>query len=104
MIFNIVVYVVVYVVMEEVCIPQEAQHRMGWAAGERNIVFYMDYGRIAGWDHEWVQDTLMVTVAMFRQMGLEKNLKKTKAMVCTPGFIWGKWGELAYKRKMTGGR
>ena len=52
MIFNIVVYVVVYVVMEEVCIPQEAQHRMGWAAGERNLVFYVDNRSIAGRYHE----------------------------------------------------
>ena len=30
------------------------------------------------------------------------NLDKTKAMVCTPRFIWGKWGELAYKICATG--
>ena len=35
-------------------------------------------------------------------MGLEMNLEKTKAMVCTPGFIWGNWGELAYKGHATG--
>ena len=35
MIFNIVVYVVVYVVMEEVCIPQEAQH-----GGEKYCILY----------------------------------------------------------------
>ena len=29
------------------------------------------------------------------------NLGKTKAMVCTPGFIWGEWGELAYKGQST---
>ena len=23
-------------------------------------------------------------------------------MVCIPGFIWGKWGELAYKWMVTG--
>ena len=23
-------------------------------------------------------------------------------MVCTPRFIWGKWGELAYKMRATG--
>ena len=28
--------------------------------------------------------------------------RKTKLMVCTPGFIWGKWGELAYKQRATG--
>ena len=35
-------------------------------------------------------------------MGLETNLYKTKAMVCTPGFIWGKVGGVAYKRGATG--
>ena len=49
----------------------------------------MEDGRIAGRDHEWVQNALTVTVAMFRRMGLETNLEKTKLMVCTPGFIWG---------------
>ena len=28
--------------------------------------------------------------------------RKTKAMVCTPEFIWGKWEEWAYKRQTTG--
>ena len=35
-------------------------------------------------------------------MGLGANLEKTKAMVCTPRFIWGKWGETVYKRQATG--
>ena len=39
---------------------------------------------------------------MFRRMGLEDNLEKTKAMVCTPRFIWGKLEETAYKRRDTG--
>ena len=43
-----------------------------------------------------------MTVAMFMRMELETNLRKTKAMVCTPGFIWGKWRELANKRRVTG--
>ena len=45
---------------------------------------------------------MTATLALFRRMGLETNLDKTKAMVCTPGFIWGKWGELAYKWWATG--
>ena len=53
-----------------------------------------------GRDHEWVHGALAVTVAMFCRMGLEDNLEKTKAMVCKPGFIWGKWGETAYKRNV----
>ena len=39
---------------------------------------------------------------MFRWVGLEKNLDKTKALVCTPGYIWGEWIESAYKRRAIG--
>ena len=86
-IFNIVVDAVVQKVLEEVCIPQEVQRGMVWEAGARNLVFNVDNGRIAGRDHEWVQDNLTVRLAMFRWMGLETNLEKTKEMVCTLGFI-----------------
>ena len=48
MIFNIVVDEVVRAVLELVCGPHEAWHGMGWVAGERNLVFYADDGRIAG--------------------------------------------------------
>ena len=65
MIFNIVLDAVVREVLEEVCSPQDSQHGMVWAAGERNLVFYAYDGRIAGRDHEWVQDALTVTVAIF---------------------------------------
>ena len=75
---------------------------MGWVAGERNLFFYADDVRIAGRYHEWVQDALTVTVAMFRQIGLETNLKKNKVMVCIPRFIWGMWRGLAYTRRATG--
>ena len=43
----------------------------------------------------------MVTVAMFRSMGLDSNLNKTKALVCTPGFIWEKWWKTAYNQQAT---
>ena len=51
-----------------------AQHGMG--GGGEKLVFYADDRRIAGWDHEWVQDALTVTVAMLGRMGLETNLEK----------------------------
>ena len=76
MIFSIVVDAVVWDVHDEVCSPQESQHGMVWAEGERNFVFYTDDRRIVGWDHEWVQDALTVTVAMLGRMGLETNLEK----------------------------
>ena len=30
---------------------------------------------------------MKVMVEIFHRMGLETNLKKTKSMVCTPGFV-----------------
>ena len=86
-------------VLDEVCGTQEAQHGSGWAAGERNVIFYADDGRIAGRYHKWVHDALSAIVAIFCRMGLKKTLKKTKTMVCMSCFIWGKWGS---KRKIGG--
>ena len=87
MTFNIMVDAVARSMLEAVCGPQEAWHGMGWAAGERNLIFYTDNGRIGGRYHTWVQDALAVSVVMFQQMGMETNLDKTKALVCTPGYI-----------------
>ena len=74
-------------VLKLVCSPPEAHHGMRWAAGKRNLFFYADDGRIAGRDHECVQDALTVTMAMFFRIEMEDNLKKTKAIVYTPRFI-----------------
>ena len=84
-IFNIVVDAVVWAVLYVVCGPHEAKHGLGWEAGERNVIFYADDDTIAGQDHEWVQDALSVTVAMFRRMGLDTNIEKSKTMVYRPG-------------------
>ena len=65
-------------------------------------MFYADDGRIAGLDHEWVHDVLMVTVSMFYNIGLGANLEKTKAMVCTPGLIWWNWAGVEYNRLAMG--
>ena len=72
---------------------------MGLAVGDCNLIFYADDGKIAGQDHVWVQDAMSVTVAIFRRMGLETNMEKTNTMVCTPRFIWGEWGDHAYKQQ-----
>ena len=89
-IFNILVDAVVLAVMEVVCSMHGSQNGLGCAAGDINLVFCADYRWISGWDHEWIQDKLTMTVYMFHRMGLESNLEKTKVMVCTPRFIWGK--------------
>ena len=87
MILNILVDAVVRAVLGVVCRPQESQNGLGWAAGEWNLIFYADNGRIARGDQVWVQDVLSVTVAMFCRMVLEKTLEITNTMVCTPGLI-----------------
>ena len=74
-------------VLDVVYGPQEAHHGLILEDGEINLVFYTNYGRILGRDHEWVQDVLTVTVAMFRRMRLETNLEKTKSMVFMSSFV-----------------
>ena len=91
MIFNIVVDVVVRAVLDVFCGPQESKHGLGWAAVERNTIFYADNGRIAMWYHEWSQDALSETMGISQRIGLETNLNKSKTMVCMPGYIWGDW-------------
>ena len=39
---------------------------------------------------------------MFDRLGLHRNLGKTKAIVCTSGFIWRKQGTEAHKKRATG--
>ena len=75
---------------------------MGWEVGKRKLAFYADYGRIVGREPYWFQDALLIMVEMFCRVGLQTNLEKTNAMVCTPGFIWGYIGEEAYKGRETG--
>ena len=50
----------------------------------------------------WVQAALTTMVRNFERVGLHTNLNKTKAMICTPRFIWGHQGAKAYKRRSTG--
>ena len=73
---------------------------MVWAAGEINLVFYANYGRVVGWDHEWVQDALMVTVVMFHRVVIYTNPDKTKYMVCTPSL----YGESGVRRLTNDGQ
>ena len=40
-------------------------------------------------------------VRMFEWVGLQTNLNKTKAVICTPGFIWVQQGAEAYTIRST---
>ena len=41
-------------------------------------------------------------VRIFDRVGLQKNMGDTKAIVFTPGFIWGQQVVEAYKRREIG--
>ena len=99
--FNIMVDAVVRETLQDICGPQEAKHGFGWTAGEHNICFYADDGRIAGQDPIWVLTALTTMVGVFERFGLQTNLNNTKAVICTLGFIWGQQGAEAYKRRAT---
>ena len=101
-IFYIVVDTVVRADLQEVYGTQEAHHGFGWAAGEHSICFYADDGQIEGRNTIWVQTAQTAMVRMFERFGLQKNMIKTKAMICTPWFIWGHKGVGAYNKRSTG--
>ena len=88
--FNIIVDAVVRATLQEICVPQEAQHGFWCLAGEHNICFYEDDGLIERQDTIWVQAALTKMVIMFERVGLQMNLNKTKAVICMPGLILGK--------------
>ena len=87
MIFNIVVYEVVRAVLEEVWVPQNSRHGIGWEVVDHNINFYANDGIISGRDPKWAQEALESTVAMLCRLGLAVNIENNKDMVCTLRFI-----------------
>ena len=101
-IFNIVVDAMIRGALLEVCGPQEAQHGFGWVAGDHNTCFYANDGWIVGRNPVWVHISLTAMVIMSERVGLQKNLSNTKAIVGTPGFIWGHQGVEAYKQRAAG--
>ena len=68
--FNILVDAVVRATLQEICGTQEVQNGFGWSAGEHNICFYADDGRISGQYPIWVQEALTTMVRTFERVGL----------------------------------
>ena len=58
-------------------------------AAVRNLLlaFCADDGLIASRNHQWSQDALAVLVTLFRKVGSETNVDKTKMVICHPTFI-----------------
>ena len=65
----------------------------------KNIVLYADGGCIAGRNPIWVHMTLTAVVRMSEKVGMLTRIGNNKAMVCTPGLIWGQQGTDAYNRR-----
>ena len=82
--------------------PNRLNKVFGWLVGEHRIFFYADDRHIAGQYQIWVQTALVTMVIIFERFGLQTNLNKTKYIICTPGFIWGKQGAKVNKRRAIG--
>jgi hypothetical protein len=50
-------------------------------------IFYVDDAYLAARDPDFLQVALNSLVSLFECVGLETNVKKTQAMICTPGRI-----------------
>jgi len=102
LIFNIVVDSVVGHWMTIMVDDGGASAMTGLAVEELLLPFCADDGMIASKDPAWLQEALTVLVALFRRAGLEINVKKTKVMMCHPGFIKTHFSDTRYKRRITG--
>ena len=100
-ILNIVFNALVQSALVQLYYPQESHHGMGWLMGEQHILFYSNDACITGRNPIRVQDMLATLVWMFEQVGMYKNLGKTKTKTCTPGFIWGELGKDTNKWQVT---
>ena len=69
-IFNIVVDVLVWVMLREVCGPQEALHGLGWEDWEQDDMFYSENGRTVGRNPIWVKGAMKTLVRVFEKAGL----------------------------------
>jgi exonuclease III len=102
-IFNIVIDAVVRYWLSLVLEGTETDDGLGRSVAEWLVLFYADDGLIAARNHEWLQMAINCLTTLFARVGLRTNTSKTKAMTCTPGFIWGRMSSPAYKRRREGG-
>jgi hypothetical protein len=63
---------------------------------ERLSLFFIDDGLIRNTVPKWLQDAFELLVDLFEWAG---NTDKTKAMICSPGFIQTHMSAYAYKHK-----
>ena len=86
--FNILVDTVVWECFRRLCEESvleegESDHLMDTFFA----VFYVDDAYLASRDPEFLQRAIDLIVELFARVGLETNVTKTQAMICTPGRI-----------------
>ena len=69
---------------------------------DKGINLYLDNGRIAGEDSEWIQERFKSFLNLLEWVRIPKKQTKNKSMVCIPLFVWGRQGEMAYHCIMKG--
>ena len=55
-----------------------------------------------GVDNRWFQESYADIVALFEKAMFQTNVPRTKALVCTPGRLWGWQEEGTYMRQVAG--
>jgi hypothetical protein len=66
------------------------------------VVFYVDNAYVAAQDPVFLQCALNVLVDTFARVGLDTNITKTQAMICTPGKIRVQLPSESYRRMWMG--
>jgi hypothetical protein len=62
-------------------------------------IFYVGNAYLAARDPNFLQVALNSIVSLFKDVGLETNVKKTQTMICTPGQITTQLSTDAYHRR-----
>ena len=64
-----------------------ARDRLGEAARDHMVAFFVDDRLVAARCPEWLQFSFQILIALFERIGLQTNTEKTKVMMCLPGKI-----------------
>ena len=65
-------------------------HGLGCKAEDRILTLYNYDRSIVDFESGRVHDIISGIVDLFDRMGSHTNMSKTKVMIYTPGYLWGK--------------
>jgi hypothetical protein len=85
--FNVCVDAVVRECLRQMLGDNVAQDRMGEAARNYAVAFFVDDGLVMARCLEWMQSSFTILVTLFKCIGLRTNMAKMKVITCLPGKI-----------------